>query len=73
MGLTAEPTVLPNFNPSGDVRVIHLKKHCQNLIEYVGSLDGDPRCKAIAATKLEEACMWAVKSLFVGGDTSASN
>lgn len=60
-------TTLPDFNPSKDVRVDNIKTPVENLMSYIKSLENvDGRCRSIALTKLEEASMWAVKSLFVG-------
>lgn len=58
-------TTLPTFNPSGDERVSYIKDTIENLIGYIRQLDGNPRCIARSLDKLEEASMWAVKSLFV--------
>jgi hypothetical protein len=61
-------TTLPKFNPSGSSDVDIIKSTCEELLAIVKQIDGDPRCKSIALTKIEEASMWAVKSLFVGED-----
>lgn len=61
-------TTIPSFNPSNDARVAYIKDRIEALIKHIreyGDNEADPRCKAIALTKLEEASMWAVKSLFV--------
>lgn len=62
---TDNASTMPEFNPSGFEDVNKIKSTAEALIKFVRDLDGDPRCKNIAITKLEEASMWAVKSLFV--------
>jgi hypothetical protein len=52
-----------DFNPSGDERVIHIKQTVADLIDYIHANGKDGRCSSIAATELESAAMWAVKSV----------
>lgn len=51
------------FNPSGNGKVDYIKERAANLIDYVRSNGQDDRCTALAITALEEAAMWAVKSI----------
>jgi hypothetical protein len=57
-----------SFNPSNDTDVSILKENTALLIDTL-DVDVDPdnpeaqRCKAIAQTKYEEACMWGVKAI----------
>ena len=58
-----------DFNPTNDERVDWIKGQIDGLIEYVraaGDASGPKtkRMTAIAITNLEQASMWAVKSLF---------
>lgn len=64
--MTDNATTQPEFNPSGDGRVEFLKERTQELMDWLRREPAiDPRCKALAITSYEVACMWAVKSLFV--------
>lgn len=55
------------FNPSGNPEVGEFKQIVADLIDRLeiyqdqGAEIG--RCASIAQTKLEEACMWAVKTI----------
>jgi hypothetical protein len=67
MGKGAERVVL-HFNPSGDNLVENYKRSIADLIDQleVFHTTGNSeisRCASIAQTKLEEACMWAVKTI----------
>ena len=61
----ADPTTLPEFNPSGDRRVDEIKATTETLIQYILKELPNNRERAIALTNYEQACMWAVKSMFV--------
>jgi hypothetical protein len=64
--MTDKATTIPSFNPSGKKEVDEIKSRVESAIDYIRDMSaGDPRCKALSITKLEEASMWAVKSLFV--------
>ena len=57
-----------SFNPSARKDVDNVKKVCAVLIDDLVAISADrneagAREAAIAATKFEEACMWAVKAL----------
>jgi hypothetical protein len=64
MSTTAEPSTLPKFNPSGDARVEGIKSATEQVFYYLRSHFPDNRERALAITNYEQACMWAVKSLF---------
>lgn len=51
------------FNPGGHGPVDHIKRIAAELIDYVLHEGRDPRCTAIAVTNIEQAAMWAVKSV----------
>lgn len=57
--------VRADFNPSSLSAVASLKTLCAAAIDQArlaGEQSGDHRSAAIAITKFEEACMWAVKA-----------
>ena len=54
-----------DFNPSQNDDVSAIKLTVAGLIGLVLRKGRDERTNAIAATSLEEAAMWAVKSNFV--------
>jgi len=57
-----EQIVRHTFNPSGSGLVHAFKEDVARLINAVEVIkDRDPRLAALAVTKLEEACMFAVK------------
>lgn len=60
-----------DFNPSADDTVGHIKRAAADLIDLIGSIDVVEaperiRLKALAATAVEEAAMWAVKAATKG-------
>ena len=58
-----ERRVRVSFNPSGDGVVGLIKNRTADLIDICETLKAkDPRLAALAQTKYEEACMWAVKA-----------
>lgn len=59
----ASPT-FRGFNPTSNPVVDELKARTDELIALVQREGKDARRVALAATGYEEACMWAVKSLF---------
>ena len=66
--MTDTPT-FAKFNPTGDIRVAHIKRVTDELIAYIEghAEDFGPKGKrraAIAVTNYEQAALWAVKSLF---------
>lgn len=56
-----EKRVRTDFNASGDTEVDVVKFAYAKLIDKI--LEAGAREAAIAATKIEEACMWHVKAL----------
>jgi hypothetical protein len=52
-----------SFNPSGNVRVDHIKMVTAALIDYTLRHGADDRTAAEAATAFETAAMYAVKSV----------
>lgn len=58
-----EELVRVSFNPSEDEDVRNIKEAVANLIDYINETGADHRCKALAITNLEQAAMWAVKSV----------
>ena len=62
-----------NFNPGGLPEVDHVKQKTADLMDMLhvfmlaqmedGGNDAAGRCAAVALSKYEEACMWAVKAL----------
>ncbi len=46
--------------------VEHVKRISADLIDYVRNEGRDPRCTALAVTAIEQASMWAVKSITKG-------
>ena len=63
VGDEAENLVRLEFNPNQHEEVALMKAICAAGIEYVSHTGGDPRLTALAKTTLEEASMWAVKSI----------
>ena len=68
-----EKRVRIDFNVDGNKDVDHLKRKSAELINTINILTPDPtlpsdqvqefhRLKALAMTKIEEGCMWAVKA-----------
>ena len=57
-------STLPEFNPSNDQRVAKVKAMTEEVFAYLRSNMPDNRCRSLAITNYEQACMWAVKSLF---------
>jgi hypothetical protein len=64
MSTAAEPSTLPKFNPSGDGRVDGIKMATEHVFAYLREHFPNNRERALAITNYEQACMWAVKSLF---------
>ena len=62
-GQDAERKVRLEFNPNQNPEVALMKAICAAGIAYVDRTGGDPRLTALAKTTLEEASMWAVKSI----------
>ena len=52
-----------SFNPGGNEKVTEIKRLAAKLIDYVADHGQDARCTSLAQTALEEAAMWAVKSV----------
>ena len=52
-----------SFNPGGHEQVNHIKRVVADLINYITDNGKDVRCTAIATHQLEDAAMWAVKSV----------
>jgi hypothetical protein len=57
-------STLPDFNPSQDERVSQIKAKTEEIFELLRGSFPDNRCRSIAITNYEQACMWAVKALF---------
>ena len=55
--------VRADFNPSASDRVTRVKLLAAALINEIHHHGKDARCTALAKTGIEEAAMWAVKSL----------
>jgi len=51
------------FNPSGNPKVHDVKVAAAALIDMIDAVGKDERTKALALTAVEEAAMWAVKSI----------
>ncbi len=51
------------FNPGGNPHVSYVKLAVANLIDFIEREGKDGRCTSIAVHQLEDAAMWAVKSL----------
>jgi hypothetical protein len=60
----AQPSTLPNFNPSGSEQVAAIKAKTEELMAYLRQNVPDNRCRSIAITNYEQAAMWAVKANF---------
>ena len=52
-----------NFNPGGHPQVDHIKRVAADLIDYIMANGKDPHCADTAATEIESAAMWGVKSV----------
>ena len=52
-----------SFNPGKNPDVDHIKAEAATLIDFVLENGNDPRLSALAATAIEEAAMWGVKSV----------
>ena len=55
--------VRADFNPSASDRVTRVKQLAAALINEIHHHGKDGRCTSLAKTGIEEAAMWAVKSL----------
>jgi hypothetical protein len=64
MSDTTAVNTQPQFNPSGDIRVDGIKAATENIFAYLRQNFPNNRERALAITNYEQACMWAVKSLF---------
>lgn len=60
----AQPSTLPDFNPSGSDVVAGIKERTEELMAYLRANVPDNRARAIAITNYEQAAMWAVKANF---------
>lgn len=61
---TIGEVIIGNFNPNDLDTVAEIKNRSKQLINCIDNFGKDKRRKAIAVTKIEEAQMMAVKSLF---------
>lgn len=52
-----------SFNPSQNANVEHIKHDIARLIDFVRANGKDERCTVIACERLEDAAMWAVKTI----------
>ena len=52
-----------DFNPSQRNEVALFKKAIADAMDFVASMNGDPRCMSVCLNRLEEAAMWGVKSM----------
>lgn len=60
----AEPSTLPDFNPSGSDVVATIKAKTEDLLAYLRDNVPANRERSIAVTNYEQAAMWAVKANF---------
>lgn len=60
----AEPSTLPDFNPSGSDVVATIKAKTEDLLAYLRDNVPSNRERSIAVTNYEQAAMWAVKANF---------
>lgn len=60
----AEPSTLPDFNPSGSDVVATIKAKTEDLLAYLAANVPSNRERSIAVTNYEQAAMWAVKANF---------
>ena len=60
----AEPSTLPEFNPSGSDVVATIKAKTEDLLAYLRYNVPSNRERPIAVTNYEQAAMWAVKANF---------
>ena len=60
----AEPSTLPEFNPSGSDVVATIKAKTEDLLAYLRYNVPSNRERSIAVTNYEQAAMWAVKANF---------
>lgn len=60
----AEPSTLPEFNPSGSDVVATIKAKTEDLLAYLRDNVPSNRERSIAVTNYEQAAMWAVKANF---------
>lgn len=60
----AEPSTLPEFNPSGSDVVATIKAKTEDLLAYLRDNVPGNRERSIAVTNYEQAAMWAVKANF---------
>lgn len=60
----AEPSTLPDFNPSGSEVVATIKAKTEDLLAYLRDNVPNNRERSIAVTNYEQAAMWAVKANF---------
>lgn len=60
----AEPSTLPDFNPSGSEVVATIKSKTEELLSYLSENVPANRERSIAITNFEQAAMWAVKANF---------
>ena len=61
---TLGQVTIGTFNPNDNPKVAELKNRAIQFINCIDAFGVEPRRKAIAITKIEEAQMFAVKSLF---------
>ena len=61
---TLGQSTVGTFNPNNNPKVAELKNRAIQFINCIDAFGVEPRRKAIAVTKIEEAQMFAVKSLF---------
>lgn len=61
---TLGQVTIGTFNPNDNTKVAELKNRATQFINCIDAFGIEPRRKAIAVTKIEEAQMFAVKSLF---------
>jgi len=49
---------------ANEIQAVEAIKNTAEIMEAIfENMPGDPRCKALAITKLEETVMWAVKGV----------
>lgn len=58
-----EHLVGKSFNPGGHEQVDEIKRMAAEMIDYVLKHGRDTRCTRVAMAEIEDAAMWAVKSV----------
>jgi len=62
--MSNEASTLPDFNPTSHEAVDWIKRHTEEMFEYLRENVPYNRCRSLAITNYEQAAMWAVKANF---------